>query len=250
MNSIAARFATTAATGIAVALILTSIWCARDNLRGTEAGDHLAGDVWTAQLMAERLLSTVKDAETGQRGYLLTRAPSYLEPYNAAGKRLDADLARLDAAPPADRETAILIRRIEVSTRAKMEELRRTVALELSGHADAALGTVRTNLGLKLMNDIRSDVAALGVVAEAKITTARGLKASVFRWTEVVGFGVLASVLMGGVALSQRLARVQAAASVRRLERFTRAFGLTQGMMHDLDGRITFWSKGAERLYG
>ena len=40
-----------------------------------------SGDTLTA---LEDVLSTVKDAETGQRGYLLTDRESYLDPYNAA----------------------------------------------------------------------------------------------------------------------------------------------------------------------
>ncbi len=36
------------------------------------------------ELDYERLLSTLRDAETGQRGYLLTNDPSYLQPYEAA----------------------------------------------------------------------------------------------------------------------------------------------------------------------
>src|SRR6266404_8034542 len=36
----------------------------------------------------EAVLSTLKDAETGQRGYLLTGEPAYLEPYRDAVDRL------------------------------------------------------------------------------------------------------------------------------------------------------------------
>ena len=50
-----------------------------------------SGDTLTS---LEDVLSTVKDAETGQRGYLLTDRESYLDPYDAAvegiGSRLDA----------------------------------------------------------------------------------------------------------------------------------------------------------------
>ena len=50
-----------------------------------------SGDTLSA---LEDVLSTVKDAETGQRGYLLTGKDSYLDPYSAAvrevGPRLDA----------------------------------------------------------------------------------------------------------------------------------------------------------------
>src|SRR5215204_5297935 len=43
----------------------------------------------------EEVLSTLKDAETGQRGFLLTGDERYLEPYRAATGRLGAELAEL-----------------------------------------------------------------------------------------------------------------------------------------------------------
>jgi len=77
----------------------------------------------------EDVLSTVKDAETGQRGYLLTGKDSYLDPYNAAvqeiGPRFDA-LRRLiiDNAGQQDRLGA-LKQRID----AKLAELKQTIDL-------------------------------------------------------------------------------------------------------------------------
>ena len=63
-----------------------------------------SGDTLTA---LEDVLSTVKDAETGQRGYLLTDNESYLDPYNAAveeiGPRLDA-LQRLTPTIPTQQD--------------------------------------------------------------------------------------------------------------------------------------------------
>src|SRR5437868_4176298 len=41
------------------------------------------------------LLITMEDAETGQRGYLLTSDEKYLEPFNAGETRLQSDLARV-----------------------------------------------------------------------------------------------------------------------------------------------------------
>ena len=39
-----------------------------------------------------RVQATATDAETGQRGYLLTGRPSYLEPYEAARRELPAEI--------------------------------------------------------------------------------------------------------------------------------------------------------------
>ncbi len=49
----------------------------------------------------EQLESVVKDAETGQRGFVITGDESYLEPFDQAIKRLPADLEQLVQAPGA-----------------------------------------------------------------------------------------------------------------------------------------------------
>ena len=49
------------------------------------------------ELSLERLLSTLRDAETGQRGYLLSGSEEYLAPYDAALRELEARLTTVDA---------------------------------------------------------------------------------------------------------------------------------------------------------
>ena len=52
----------------------------------------------------QSLLSGLKDAETGQRGYLLTGRPEYLDPYNSALSVIRRDLEQLNARGDAPRE--------------------------------------------------------------------------------------------------------------------------------------------------
>jgi PAS domain S-box-containing protein len=250
MNSAGGRLATAAATGIAIAFIFASIWLARDTTRVTEAGGLHASEATTAMFRSERLLSTLKDAETGQRGYLITGNAAYLAPYNAALARIDADLTDLKSASPINPETVREIERIRVLTITKLEELRSTVALGQSGQPEAAWTAVRTGRGKVLMDAIRFEVAAIGGREEAKPITAQAGNTSAFHWMAVAGTGVVASVLLAGVALTQNQARVQVATGLRRQERFAHAFGVTEGMMREFDSRIIFWGSGAERLYG
>ena len=49
------------------------------------------------ELSLERLLSSVRDAETGQRGYLLTGSEVYLFPYNEALRQIEGRLHTLEA---------------------------------------------------------------------------------------------------------------------------------------------------------
>ena len=46
---------------------------------------------------AARLLSDVKDLETGERGFVITAQPDYLVPYTTAEAALDGDIAALSA---------------------------------------------------------------------------------------------------------------------------------------------------------
>lgn len=249
-TSRAARLSTAAATCLAVALLVSSAWLADANLRGIRLSDALADQVAAVQLASERLLSSLKDAETGQRGYLLTADPGYLEPYMAARARLDADFARLDAAPLGTSERKARIERIRQLAGAKLDELSYTIALRRSGQAEAAVQVVRTDHGKRMMDSMRAEIDALQSAAETTLAQARLDIRSARTWAGVIGLGALACALLGGVAWSQRRTQRYVSARLYRLERFTRAFGLAQGMMHDLDGRITFWNAGAERLYG
>src|SRR3984893_14777693 len=88
-----------------------------------------SGDTLTA---LEDVLSTVKDAETGQRGYLLTDRESYLAPYNAAveqiARRLDT-LRRRTADNPTQQERLATVKQ---RTEAKLAELKQTIDLRQS----------------------------------------------------------------------------------------------------------------------
>ena len=52
------------------------------------------------------LLSDYKDAETGQRGFLLTQTEAYLEPYERATTAIDDKLAKLRAELTDDQKEA------------------------------------------------------------------------------------------------------------------------------------------------
>ncbi len=249
-NFPAGYLAAMAVVFLAIILLIASAWLARSNLVGVLESDRLGDQISDAQSVAERVLSTLKDAETGQRGYLLTGDPAYLKPYDAARARLDVDLARVGGASLEDPARDRRISHIRELAGAKLRELAGTVALVESGHAAAAIDQLRTDIGKQEMDAIRADVDALQADATIRLAEVRATTRSAQRWVEVVGLDALAAGLLGAVALTQRRARLRLAATLAQLERFTRAFGLTQGFMRDLDGRIIFWSVGAERLYG
>jgi CheY-like chemotaxis protein len=109
----------------------------------------------------DELLSTTQDAETGQRGYLLTGNDKYLEPYNnavaAVMSRIDA-VASLTQDNPAQQTNVIPLRR---HIDAKLGELRETIDLRRTKGVEAALALVATDRGKVEMDAIRTQVEVM-----------------------------------------------------------------------------------------
>ena len=111
---------------------------------------------------AELLLSTVKDLETGERGYALTGDPRYLEPYDRATAALPAALASIGSDGRADEALSGLV---EVKRRFAAQ----VVAARRDGGIDDAIARVRTGNDKASMDGIRSSVAALQNAARSAI---------------------------------------------------------------------------------
>lgn len=104
---------------------------------------------------AARLLQLLTDAETAQRGYLLTGNPAYIDPLRNAQKEFNRSIAFLDfisdlgGSGPKDAEN------IRTSVKNKFAELDRTITLAQSGDRTRALALVQTDSGKQLMDEIR-----------------------------------------------------------------------------------------------
>src|ERR1043165_1179733 len=81
------------------------------------------------ELSLERLLSTLRDAETGQRGYLLSGSEDYLAPYEEALLELDKRLATVERRAQARDIPIEELQSLRSLVMRKLDELSRTVAL-------------------------------------------------------------------------------------------------------------------------
>jgi CHASE3 domain sensor protein len=119
-------------------------------------------DVLGARYLTVRdMASTLRDMETGSRGYLLTGRPSYLEPYNRAHDDVEARCKRLKAAY-ADSDESALADRLCTLARAKAAEVEREVALKKAGRPDEVQELIRTDEGRNTMDLVRGVADLLG----------------------------------------------------------------------------------------
>jgi CHASE3 domain sensor protein len=107
-------------------------------------------------LNLESFLTCMNDAETGQRGYLLTHKESYLEPYNDALTCNSNELQTLRQLTADDPVQQKNLDRLEPLVNAKFAELAQTVALEKNSDHNGALKIVMSDFGKNTMDQIRA----------------------------------------------------------------------------------------------
>lgn len=110
------------------------------------------------QLNLRILLSLMQDMETGQRGFVLTGNEAYLEPYAQAKQEFEASFARLAREAEGDTQRARLEVLRDLSAK-KLDELEAIIALRRTEGFDGALRRVNTDVGKKVMDQIRVAVA-------------------------------------------------------------------------------------------
>ncbi len=110
---------------------------------------------------AEELFSVLKDAETSQRGYVLTGKDSYLAPYNDARGRVQEELDSLKALTDDSRTQRARVASMEVRVKSKMAELASTVTARRTQGFDAAQALVMTDAGKIDMDMIRQALVGL-----------------------------------------------------------------------------------------
>ena len=113
------------------------------------------------------VLKDLTDMETGQRGYLLTEDPSYLQPYTNAKGRMGTDFAGLHVglADRAERERS-LESQLESLANSKQAEMERSISLRQQGYRHRAFMLVGSNEGMEYMDRARGLVSSLST-AEA-----------------------------------------------------------------------------------
>lgn len=106
-------------------------------------------------------LSSAKDAESGQRGYLLTGRPSYLRPYDSAVVKLAEHIHRLRALTADNPRQQQLVGQVEENADRKLAELRDTIAANDTYGSAAAAAIVLTDRGKNFMDALRANLDAM-----------------------------------------------------------------------------------------
>jgi signal transduction histidine kinase/DNA-binding response OmpR family regulator len=217
------RSARSSAFFIATAVLLIAsaflIFVSSERLRtGRELLDH----TYEVMLTTRSVFSALQDADSGQRGYLLTGHEDSLALYNQAVARVPALTGRLRAltrdSPGQRRRTDTLTRSIE----RRLAELRRAIDVFRSAGPEAARSEVANNPGLQTGADIRRTIDEIMAeegrlldvrMAAADETESRTLMVALLTMGAALTSLVFAQILL--VRRNDQLRRAQATATLK-----------------------------------
>ncbi|MEG4282203.1 CHASE3 domain-containing protein [Microcoleus sp. A006_D1] len=157
----------TAGIGMALGLLILNAATSYRNILKLVENERWVGQTHQVLTELEATLSTLKDAETGQRGYLLTGEERYLEPYHSAIARINQQVNGLQQLTADNNQQQQRIRDLKIAIDSKLAELEESINLRRKKNLEAALRLVKTGRGKQIMGGIRQQVAVM--VAEENL---------------------------------------------------------------------------------
>jgi CheY-like chemotaxis protein/CHASE3 domain sensor protein len=155
----------------------------------------------------EALSSSIKDAETGQRGFLLTGEERYLEPHTLARASLSGQIAALRTDLADDAAQRSRLEALAEVSAAKMADIEETIRLRRDERFSDALEIVRTDRGKALMDRIRVLITELEAAERSVLARQQDAWQEAVRLSTGVtlgGSGVLALLMLAAALLMSR----------------------------------------------
>jgi two-component sensor histidine kinase len=149
------------------------------------------------------MLQALTDAETAQRGYLLTGDSVFLAQIDAARREAASQAAGVERMTRDNAGQQARIRTLRAAMSVRLATIDETVALRRAGDLPRALAAIRAGQGLTAMRQIRAQIAALDA-AEARLEARRAARANTVR---ILGGASLAVFCLLLAALAAKAAR-------------------------------------------
>ncbi len=253
-------FAFSLAAGLVLAIVIIAIGA-------RNLADQYQTVRQTGQVLGELdgVLSAVIDAETGQRGFLMTGDERYLAPSLTAFDTATSHLGALRGLTEGNPRQRRHLDALEPLVRDKLGELRDTVQLGRERRADVAVERILTGRGLRLMEQIRSTVAVMKA-EEHQIQAEQSTRYARQAHRVFLGLAVLAGVTLGLLVIvlveyRRRAGEIRGTrdALQSQVAEHEKTSALLASIVQSSDaaiiglgpeGRVLTWNAGAERLYG
>ncbi|HUQ34274.1 MAG TPA: CHASE3 domain-containing protein [Pyrinomonadaceae bacterium] len=141
-------------------------------------------------------LSAIKDAETGQRGFIITGDEEYLKPYTAALPAINSHLEHLRQLTGSDPEQPRSLSDLELKIADQLKLIAEGIELRKTEGFTAAQNLISTGRGRRMMDDIRAAVAEMSV-RENELLERRRVESTLSARSTTITLALLGALLLG-----------------------------------------------------
>jgi diguanylate cyclase (GGDEF)-like protein/PAS domain S-box-containing protein len=238
-------------------LIVVTVLLTKET-EGTLRSAAVQADLGVRLRQLQGVLVGLTDAETGQRGYLLTGRDRYLLPYTAAAERMPQLLKALDAPKVNDPSYGDKADKARQLVALKLSELAETIRLSKEGHQDAAMKLVLSDTGQAYMEQARAQVnAALDIIRnerdrlalESALSVSRGQRLLALTVSLLIVFVALAATQAWLVSAARRQLEIALTDSERFLRQITDSVPIRMAYL-DRESRFRFVNQAHCERFG
>jgi PAS domain S-box-containing protein len=238
--------------GLAVLVIVAIQILSFVTIRQTLDNDSLVTHTGTVLSEAQALLTGVVDAETGQRGYLITGEESYLAPYNNALGAIDGHLGQLKSLTADNPEQQRRLVTIESDVRLRLDRLAQGIQLRRERGLEAAQQAILSGSGKAAMDAVRRGLADFMGAEQTLLTertaTLQGNIALTIWLSVILALLDLALIALAFVFVRRDVTN-RSRAEAARLQTTLASIG-DAVVATDTAGRVTFMNTVAQELTG
>ena len=152
---------TSATLFVALLVVCLNAWLAFRSVQVLDDSQYWVAHTWQVINALERIMGSMKDAETGNRGYLLTGDPAYLDPYTQAARDLPEEFHQISELTADNPQRQAQLSRMRAVVNQRLQTLQTGVDERRSGDTDKLTLLVQSGTGKSEMDSLRTMADAM-----------------------------------------------------------------------------------------
>ncbi|MFN6517818.1 MAG: methyl-accepting chemotaxis protein [Nostoc sp. CreGUA01] len=206
--------------GFGVILVLTAI----GSFISKSATDSLVDSVtllnhtYSVKFYLKEIEKNLVDAETGQRGFIITNKSDYLQPYNNAINKVKDNIKELTNKVSDNEKQIQNLDGLENSVQEKFQELAETITLKQSGKQQELLALIISDKGKKLMDVIRDKLDKMLQIEEQLLEERQKQASQVQAFANFINLANFFCILIVAIIVSLVIIRILSFSLSRSLQ--------------------------------